>query len=151
MTHYGKLYLSNKMTGIPYFNAPWFDLVTAQLRDIIGVTGVFNPAEEDRKMGLDPMLCPTGSPEEADAAGFQSLRKTLKADLDWIADEADGLVIGPHWADSSGALAEIGLAHAIHIPVWESSVFFYWVAKDKGQRLFDADMQLPKLKELLNG
>ena len=149
MTHYGKLYLSNKMTGIPYFNAPWFDLVTAQLRGIIGVTAVFNPAEEDRKMGLDPMMCPKGTQEEAVKAGFQSIRKTLKADLDWIADEADGLVIGPDWSDSSGALAEIGLAHAIGIPVWESGVFFYMVAQDRGKDLFEIEAQLPKLNELM--
>lgn len=150
MTHYGKLYVSNKMTGIPYFNAPWFDLVSEQLKRLTGVTGVFNPAEEDRKLGLDPMKCPTGSTGESSAQGFPGVRKVLRYDLDWIADHANGLVVGPKWADSRGALAEVGLAQAIGVPCWESSIFFHWAVKDKGERLFEEDMQIPPFKELLN-
>lgn len=147
MTYFGNLYVSNKMTGIPYFNAPWFDLVSEQLKRIIGVSEVFNPAEEDRKMGLDPMKCPTGSQAEAVAADGASLRKVLGADLAWIAKKADGLVVGPAWDTSRGAIAEIALAQALFIPVWESKVFFHAIQRDDTDALFKN--QLPQFKELI--
>ena len=56
--NFGNLYLGNKMVGKPYFNAPWFDLTAAALRKYTGIHDVFNPADEDRRMGFEPMKCP---------------------------------------------------------------------------------------------
>lgn len=150
MTHFGKIYLSNKMSDIPFFNAPWFDLVAAQLRIVDGVTDVFNPAQHDRDMGLDPMLCPTGSAEEARKAGGLGIRDVLGADWKWIADHATGLVVGPAWPQSVGAISEIACAQALKIPVWESVEFFKYVMAGRPELLLLSQHQLPSFKDLLH-
>jgi hypothetical protein len=127
MSHSHRLYIGNKMTEVPYFNAPWFDMAERELLKITGVVGAFNPAEHDRQMGLNPMLCPTGSQEEARAAGGLSLRKVLGADWAWIAEFSTGMIVGPDWTSSKGAKSEVGCHHALGLPVWEYDVFLkYW-------------------------
>jgi hypothetical protein len=113
-----KLYLGNKMSGIPYFNAPWFDTAAAFLMTLPHVDEVFNPAQHDRDMGFDPMQCPNGSPEEAKAAGFE-VHKALKADWSWIADHSDGLIVGPDWYNSPGTMSEVACHQALRLPVVE--------------------------------
>lgn len=117
-----RLYLANKMVGKPWFNAPWFDQTADTLRHMHGVTHVFNPAEHDRTQGFEPMACPSGSEEEARAAGFDR-RAALGADWAWIAEFSDGLVIGPDWRQSTGTISEIACHQALGLPVWESEVF----------------------------
>lgn len=116
------LYIGNKMTEIPYFNAPWFDLAEHTLRSIPTVSDVFNPAEHDRHQGFDPMLCPYGSKEESRAAGF-NVRKALAADWAWIAEFSTGMIAGPDWMRSPGARSEVACHHALGLPVWEYAVF----------------------------
>lgn len=120
-----KLYLGNKMSGMPFFNAPWFDKVSSGARIFEGVTEVFNPAEQDRKRGFDPMKCPNGSAEEASKAGFV-LRDALGDDYAWITKNSDGLIIGPQWRDSPGTISEIAVHQALRLPVWEWSTFQYF-------------------------
>lgn len=117
-----KLYLGNKMSGVPYFNAPWFDMAAGVLRALPSVEFVFNPADHDREMGFDPMLCPSGSPEEARAAGF-SARAALGADWLWISQNSDALVVGPDWRTSPGTISEIACHQALRLPVWEWAAF----------------------------
>jgi hypothetical protein len=117
-----KLYLGNKMVGIPYFNAPWFDETAAILRRMHGVTEVFNPADHDRAQGFDPMKCPHGTAEEAEAMGFVR-RRALRDDWTWIAENSDGLVVGPSWQSSTGTISEVACHQALGLPVWDSSVF----------------------------
>lgn len=148
MINFGKLYLSNKMTGIPYFNAPWFDLVATQLRNMNEVAGVFNPADEDRKVGFDPMTCPKGELEEAIANGFNA-RRALGADWSWIAANADALVVGPDWPISVGAISEIACAQALRLPVWEYSVFIRFITTFNPQGLLEVSTQLPQFRELI--
>ena len=112
------LYLGNKMSGVPYFNAPWFDRITEELRAMSTVGMVFNPAQHDREMGFDPMSCPTGSMTEARAAGFSS-RHALDADWHWIAVHSNGMVAGPQWRDSPGTISEIACHQALRLPVWQ--------------------------------
>lgn len=117
------LYVGNKMTGVPYFNAPWFDETAQHLRTIPSVYRVFNPAEHDREMGLDPMLCPTGSQSEVIAAGGLPLRSVLGADWAWIAEHSNGMIVGPDWPRSMGAKSEVACHQALGLPVWEFAVF----------------------------
>lgn len=116
------LYLGNKMTGIPFFNAPWFDSSAAALRNVPWVGTVFNPAEHDRELGFDPTLCPNGAHDEALAAGFPAA-DALHDDWAWIANYSDGCVIGPQWPTSPGAISEIACHQALRKPVWEFEVF----------------------------
>lgn len=117
-----KLYLGNKMMGVPFFNAPWFDACAAVLRKLPGIETVFNPADHDREMDFEPLTCPDGSREEAAAAGFEP-RAALCADWSWIATYSDGQVVGPQWNDSPGTISEIACHQALRLPVWEFDVF----------------------------
>lgn len=124
MSH--RLYLGNKMTEIPYFNAPWFDMAEKSLLAVPTVIEVFSPAEHDRMMGFNPMLCPAGSKEESRAAGFD-VRKALLADWSWIANNSTGMIAGPDWTRSPGAKSEVACHHALGLPVWEYDAFLrYW-------------------------
>jgi|ERR1700722_16858423 len=117
-----KIYLSNKMAGIPYFNAPWFDAAAAQLRALVGVEEVFNPADHDREQGFEPMECPNGTFEEAAAHGFK-LEHALVADWTWIGTWADCVVVGPLWTDSPGGISEVGCIQGLRKPAYEYEVF----------------------------
>jgi hypothetical protein len=146
---FGNLYLGNKMSGVPFFNAAWFDETAAKLRGVPGVTSVFSPAQHDRDLGLDLTLCPTGSSEEAARFNLPA-GKCLHDDLDWIYEFSRGMVAGPLWRDSSGTITEIAFHQALGLPVWEGSNFFNLF--DSGYDpalLFDATLrwQLPSLKE----
>lgn len=114
-----KLYLAGPMTGIQDFNFPLFDSVAAELRE--RGYEVFNPAENDRQNGYDGKSL-TGDPVEAKAAGF-NLRETLKQDLAWICDHADGLALLPYWEKSRGAKTEVALAHALGLP---AQLWVHW-------------------------
>lgn len=136
------------MTGIPFFNAPWFDDIAFKLCQVNEVTGVFNPADEDRKVGFDPMTCPNGTLEEAIANGFNA-RRALGADWSWIAANADALVVGPDWPISVGAISEIACAQALHLPVWEVGEFFTCISQLQPDVLLETRRQLPPLRELI--
>jgi Domain of unknown function (DUF4406) len=116
------VYIGNKMTGIPYFNFPWFDQAEATLLALPGVTSVFNPAAHDRAMGFVPMHCPNGSVEESEAAGFD-LRSALGTDWCWIADNSDVMVVGPDWRSSKGTFSEVACHQALRLPVYEYDEF----------------------------
>lgn len=118
-----RIYLSNKMTGIPYFNAPWFDAATLELMSLPGVEDVFNPAQHDRDLGLDPMSCPLGTVEEARAAGAPPVHVMLGHDWHWIAHYADCVVVGPEWPTSAGAISEVACIQALRKPAYEYRVF----------------------------
>lgn len=113
-----RLYLGNKMTGIPYFNTPWFDAAAAHLRNLPYIEEVFNPAQHDRDMGFDPMLCPNGSAEESRAAGFV-VADALMYDWIWIAKWSDALIVGPDWYNSPGTISEVACHQALRRPVYE--------------------------------
>lgn len=148
MTEFGHLYLGNKMAGKPYFNAPWFDLAAYEMRQIPGVQNVFNPADEDRKYGFEPMKCPDGSEEEARTMGFDR-RRSLETDWKWIAQSSSGLVIGPDWPESPGTISEIACHQALGLPVWESSNFFDRIAKGFSEDLFCKPWQFIQLTDLM--
>ena len=145
MISLGNLYLGNKMVGIPYFNAPWFDKTAIHIRSLPGVASVFNPADEDRRSGFDPMLCPNGSEEEATLLGFDR-RRALGADWLWISTYSNGLVIGPDWERSTGTMSEIACHQALGLPVWEVSEFFDKIERRKDKDLLKDNCQLPRIR-----
>jgi hypothetical protein len=107
------------MRALPAFNFPAFDHATEALEER-GHT-VFNPADRDREKGFDP----TGMTGDEDLAvlGFD-LRDALADDMDWIARHADAVAVLTGWERSSGARAEVALAHALGLPVarWQDIV-----------------------------
>jgi len=100
------------MRGIPDFNFPLFNAVTAHLRDM--GWEVFNPAERDKERhnGTD-IANPTGSLEQAKADHGFSLRQALHDDLAYITLHANTLVLLPGWEKSDGAQAEWRTAIAL--------------------------------------
>lgn len=94
-----KLYVAGPMRGYPEHNYPAFFEAAGKIRTAGHV--VYNPAEHD--------------------AG--ALRANLASDLAWIGLVADGIVLLPGWESSLGANAEVALARAIGIPVWELDNF----------------------------
>lgn len=138
-----RIYLANKMQGIPYFNAPWFDASAARLRALPGVTEVFNPVEHDRNIGFEPMSCPTGKLEEAYEHGFV-LENALVADWTWIGTKADCVVVGPLWAYSPGAISEAACIQGLRKPAYEFDAFMNFYGDDEPLRA----MILPPIMEL---
>lgn len=107
-----RIYIAGPMRGIPEFNFPAFDEATAWLR--ARGHDVFNPAERDRDEdgftgeGFD-------GTEDLSQHGFD-LRAALGADLAWITEHADLVVVLPGWEESKGANAEVATAVALGIP-----------------------------------
>jgi hypothetical protein len=144
VTHFGSLYLGNKMTGVPFFNAPWFDKTAKRLREVPGVDNVFNPAQHDRELGLDPMLCPSGDAEEARSFNVPA-GKCLYDDLTWIYEFSKGMVVGPDWRTSSGTITEIAFHQALRLPVWEAHMFFHKIDTGNSKDLL---LRVCQLKEM---
>lgn len=113
-----RIYLFGPMRGYPDWNFPAFIAAAAQLREL--GHEVFSPAERDLADGFDGRG--SGTDAELDGKGFD-LRAAMTADLTWIASVAEVLVGLPGWQRSSGALAEVCLAWALHIPVHELDPF----------------------------
>jgi hypothetical protein len=106
-----KIYLAGPMRGIKDFNFPAFHEAAAKLR----AQGheVFNPAQYDEMLhGLGFNKSEAGDLKDISDKGFD-LRKTLKADLCWITDNADAVAMLPNWEMSKGACAERAVALAI--------------------------------------
>lgn len=148
---FGYIYIGNKMSGIPFFNAPWFDETAGELRamrDEGWLIDVFNPADEDRARGFEPMNCPEGTMEEAQASGFV-LRSALGADWAYIAEYSDGLIVGPDWAKSPGTISEIACHQALRLPVWEWQHFRSAMNNGMPDLLLEENWQFPSLTKYL--
>lgn len=145
---FGNLYLGNKMVGIPFFNAPWFDMIAMKLRMTSGIESVFNPADEDRRMGFDPMKCPNGSEEESRVNGFDR-RRALGADWGWIASFSDGMIAGPDWESSTGTISEVACHQALGLPVWEAQVFFEHIDSGTTDFLLTRHAQVPDFRHFI--
>lgn len=110
-----KIYLAGPMSGIEHYNLPAFFSAARKLRKA-GHT-VFNPAENDIATGFNALGM---EGHEAADHGF-SLRDALKADLSWICENADALVLLDGWGDSKGVRAEMALADALGLPQYKMS------------------------------
>lgn len=104
-----KLYLAGPMRGIPNSNYPAFIEAAAVLRS--QGHEVFSPVDWD----ID-----NHGPQGCDASSFD-IRAALSADLQWICDYADAVVLLPGWENSRGARAEACTAEAIGVQVLKYS------------------------------
>lgn len=145
---YGHIYLGNKMIGIPRLNAPWFDSTAMRLRQVRGVDSVFNPVDEDRRMGFDPMDCLKGTAEEISGSGFDR-RRALGADWGWISAYSDGMIVGPDWRTSNGTISEVACHQGLGLPVWSDSVFFEYAGSPLESELMNPRAQVTHFRRLL--
>lgn len=106
-----KVYLAGPMSGLPYFNFPAFHRAAADLR----ARGhhVFNPAETDNES-----VKVNAEGDETKSEGF-CRRRALKEDLSWICDHAEAIALLPGWENSTGAQAELALAKALSLKVFD--------------------------------
>lgn len=95
-------YLAGPMTGMEDNNWPAFDRHARLLE--INDQKVINPADHDRKVGLDL------NTEEGTFAAF-------RWDFEQIITKADGVAVIAGWERSRGARAEVELARLIGLPV----------------------------------
>lgn len=103
------IYLAGPMTGIPKFNHPAFDAAAAKLR-AMGHT-VFNPADNDRSLGIVP-----GEPESS--SGF--VRRAMMAnDLEAIC-RSEAIALLPGWESSAGVAVELALAKYLGLKVLDA-------------------------------
>jgi hypothetical protein len=102
------------MRGYPAANRPAFKVARETLQD----------------MGHN-VFCPSQLTESMREAGLSTdLREMLRIDLTWICNYAEGLVGLPGWGSSKGSLAEVHLAWAINIPVYEYEQFSRRILKE---------------------
>lgn len=107
-----KLYLFGPMRGYPDGNGPAFKEAREALRDM--KHEVFCPWEFSASMGWPP----TRRERNPDR-----LRHLMMRDFEWIVTNAEGLVGLEGWPKSKGSLAEVHLAWAIGLPVYEYELF----------------------------
>jgi hypothetical protein len=110
-----KVYLAGPMRGIPEFNFPLF-LAVGEYLEREWNFEVFNPAQHDIDRGFD--FSGYDGTEDLSDTGFD-LRQSLGDDLEFVAREADLVVVLPGWEQSKGARAEVSTALALSIPVVE--------------------------------
>ena len=106
------LYVAGPMRGLPLFNFSVFFLAAMELR----ARGhrVFNPAERDMAIGLNPALA-LDSPENM--AAFD-IGDAFVWDFNSIL-KSDAIVLLPGWRKSKGVQAELVLALALKRKVFE--------------------------------
>lgn len=120
-----KSYIAGPMTGLPYFNFDEFANAERELKLHEIVT--YNPATHDNEMGFNPFCFKTGDSKEPTCGNKRkkhqsqhefSLREALKWDTARIT-ESDLITLLPGWENSVGVRAELALAFALKIPVFE--------------------------------
>jgi hypothetical protein len=104
------------MTGYPEFNYPLFNTVGTLLR--AAGLDVFNPAEYDGAGGILDTTGMSGT-ERPSETGFD-LRAAFCAYTRFITTEADAVAVLPGWRCSPGSRAEVALARAIGLIVFDA-------------------------------
>ena len=102
-----KFYISGPMSGYPGYNYSKFDEVCQRVRDAGHIA--IAPQEIDRICGY--CGCFDVTP--------QMRSNFLVRDLLFIASEATAIVVLNDWEKSSGAVAEVMLARALKLPVYD--------------------------------
>jgi hypothetical protein len=120
-----KSYIAGPMTGLPYFNFNAFAAAERELKLYKIVT--YNPATHDNEMGFNPFCFKTGDSKKPTCGDKSkkhqsqhkfSLREALRWDTARIT-ESDFITLLPGWENSVGVRAELALAFALKIPVFE--------------------------------
>lgn len=118
-----KVYISGPMTGYEKFNFPAFDRAKHELTQ--QGFQCFSPADHDRELLGKPK---DWVPEDTDSEGpwlrwalpnAPTLRRMLKEDLVWIADEGDAIYMLKGWEKSSGAKIE----HALAVVLGQETIY----------------------------
>lgn len=113
-------YLAGKMSGIPAFNFPAFDLHAHVLRDAGYV--IVSPAELDHeKERAAALASPDGNP-----SGPHSKPRLgcLRRDLEYVLhDNCLGVICMPGWVDSAGARWETDACQRAGRPIYEVHLF----------------------------
>lgn len=115
------IYLCGAMTHKKHFNREAFAVAAADLREKGHV--VFSPPEFNEAVYGPKFLLSneSGDPREAvEKFGFD-LRKCFSTELAFICLDADAVVVLPNSENSKGTKAEVAVAEAIGIPVYEWS------------------------------
>ena len=104
-----KLYIANKMSGIPDANFPWFD----RARDFLTTLGhePVSPADMDRADGITESVAEEAVPYSA------FWRARLRKDAAVIA-QCDGIAFGPLWTQSPGSKVERSVGYELGIPFY---------------------------------
>lgn len=109
-----RLYLFGPMRGYPAANRPAFKEARTTLR----------------AMGHE-VFCPSELTESYEEAGISySMIEMMRLDLNWICNNAEGLVGLPGWPKSKGSLVEVHLAWFKEIPVYEYEQFSRRILKE---------------------
>jgi hypothetical protein len=109
-----KLYVSGPMRGHRAYNFPEFDEACHTLRKMRHVP--IGPQEVDRLLGFNEYRT------EESQITYDMIRNFLLRDMMLIITEAEGIVVLPEWYKSTGALAEIALGQALHLPVYDTDM-----------------------------
>lgn len=113
------IYLAGPMSGIPQFNFPLFNSVTATLRE--RGYKVVSPVETDtEKMRELAYASPDGDPKVLLEATDETWGEVLANDVRIIADDISSVVLLPGWENSKGARLEAFVAHLCEHHI------FYW-------------------------
>jgi hypothetical protein len=105
-----KFYISGPMSGYVGGNFAAFDAACAEVRGKGHVA--IGPQELDR-------ACGGSVPEGNCLPSSEEMRRYLLRDLVIILTEAEGIVVLDGWEKSRGAKAEVALAMAVGIPVYD--------------------------------
>lgn len=123
-----KTYIAGPMTGLPYFNYAAFNSAELELREHLELSDIFNPATHDVDMGFNPRCFASGDIKEPScgvrAKSHPKKQHTfsLRAALAWDTariTESDFITLLPGWSLSKGTRAELALAFALKIPVFQ--------------------------------
>lgn len=106
-----RIYISGPMSGVPLMGFPAFDAAADRIRKAGHIA--ISPADLDRQMGYNERSFEDGS------ATPEQIRNFLERDLSVIARESTAVAVLNGWEKSKGALAEVALARAIGIPVYD--------------------------------
>lgn len=109
-----RIYVAGGMRGYQFYHHDAFDSAAKRLREF-GYE-VINPAEIDRRGGLDPYRLPCDHDWNTIPAGFD-LNETIRRDIDAVLD-VDGVAVLDGWNKSKGASAEAAVAAWRGIPVF---------------------------------
>jgi hypothetical protein len=111
-----RVYLANKMSGVPQFNYPWFHEAAEFLRRVYG-HDVQSPAELDSdEFKAAALSSVDGSMETFPAT--ETWGDILAKDVKLIADGGiEAVIVGPQWQESRGAKLEAFVAYQLGLPV----------------------------------
>ncbi|WP_433233893.1 DUF4406 domain-containing protein [Actinomadura nitritigenes] len=111
-----KLYLAGPAHGHPRYYAPLFQRTAAMLR--LEEHAVFFPLEQP----ICKALAAAGGALEEAAVEYDAARILLLG-LEWICEEAEGVVALPDWRGFRSSRAEVAAADALNLPVWPAAEF----------------------------